>query len=106
MPEPPEDLYLLTWEKVSKAPTLDAIEVDDVQEGNWVVFHYLEAGLRGLKGGAPMSNILTEKEADLVQKTWAQIERMRNEAKKLNRDSKALMESTLEQFSLPDRKVI
>jgi hypothetical protein len=99
----------LTWEKVTTAPQLDEVEVDDIQErddAQWVVFHYLEEDMEGLKGGAPIEYVLTEKEGDLVMKAWAHIDSCRAEARKLNKKAKETMKEVLKQFSDPEREIL
>jgi hypothetical protein len=97
--------YLLSWESVSKPPSLEPIVITKKVKkefGIWVTFTHVEGDLQD---GAPLCNILTEKEADLIRKTWAYIYRLREEAKRLNKEAKGLFIETIENLEDPEREI-
>jgi len=100
--------YLLAWPSVAKKPEVIWIQIENITEldgGLWVEFTYLEGPERDGKGGAPYCNILTEKEADLVQKKASYVHDLREEAKRLNREAKHIREQALTSLEDKEREI-
>jgi hypothetical protein len=105
-----EVYFLLTWEKPTQEPNMEPIEIEETQETDddregWVVFHFVQGEKRGMVAGAPRSNILTEKECDLVRQTHAEMFDALEEAKGINRSVKDTHRNLLRSFKDPEREI-
>lgn len=101
--------YLLVWEKYSKDPVVHPVRVLDVvihEGGPWVEFTFTGGAQDGMRSGAPLQHIITEKERSIIDSASADIFLKRAQAKQIDLAARDVYHQATANLSDPGRAAL